>query len=194
LVVDSLRERKKQATRVALQEAALRLALRKGPENVRVEEIAEAVGVSPRTYNNYFPSREHAIVAALTADRAPDIPAGVPLTDGIIDAVVHYYTDPGEAMLIITTNPALRACYADAVTGIEQPVAAAIAARGADPEAAEVLAAAVTAAARVALRRWLRPAGPSGLMVVSGSLPELIRAALTPLAPALDAAKAHPVA
>ncbi|GIM90551.1 TetR/AcrR family transcriptional regulator [Paractinoplanes toevensis] len=192
--MDSLRERKKQATRVALQEAALRLALRKGPENVRVEEIAEAVGVSPRTYNNYFPSREHAIVAALTAARAPDIPAGVPLADGIIDAVVRFYTDPGEAMLIITTNPALRTCYADAVTGIEEPVAAAIAARGADPRTAEVLAAAVAAAARVALRRWLQPTGVPGLMMVSGTLPELIRAALAPLSPALDAVKTHPVA
>ncbi|GIF24006.1 TetR family transcriptional regulator [Paractinoplanes tereljensis] len=179
---------------MALQEAALRLALRKGPENVRVEEIAEAVGVSPRTYNNYFPSREHAIVAALTAARAPEIPPGVPLADGIIDAVVGYYTDPGEAMLIIVTNPALRACYAEAVTGIEGPVAAAITARGADPRTAEVLAAAVAAAARVALRRWVQPAGVPGLVMVSGGLPELIRAALAPLAPALAAAKAHSVA
>jgi hypothetical protein len=52
---------------------------------------------------------------------------------------------------------------------------------------AEVLAASVAAAVRVALRRWIQPAG-SGLVVVSGSLPDLIRAALAPLAPALDAA------
>ncbi|TSI10883.1 TetR family transcriptional regulator, partial [Brevibacterium aurantiacum] len=31
---DGLRERKKQATQVALREAALRLALDRGPENV----------------------------------------------------------------------------------------------------------------------------------------------------------------
>ncbi|MFD0520893.1 TetR/AcrR family transcriptional regulator [Paractinoplanes durhamensis] len=66
----------KQATRVALQEAALRLALAKGPDNVRVDEIADAAGVSPRTYNNYFPSREHAIVAAVTASRMPALAAG----------------------------------------------------------------------------------------------------------------------
>jgi AcrR family transcriptional regulator len=44
-----LREEKKQATRVALREAALRLALKHGPDNVRVDDIAEAAGVSPRT-------------------------------------------------------------------------------------------------------------------------------------------------
>jgi AcrR family transcriptional regulator len=50
------RERKKQATRKALRDAALRLALECGPDNVRVD-LAEAAGVSPRTYKN-FSSRE----------------------------------------------------------------------------------------------------------------------------------------
>jgi len=38
---------------------------------VRVDDIAESAGVSPRTYNNYFSSREQAIVAAVTAEREP---------------------------------------------------------------------------------------------------------------------------
>ncbi|MGW1340457.1 TetR family transcriptional regulator [Kribbella sp. NPDC002412] len=57
-----LRERKKRETRAALAEAALRLALEKGPENVTVEEIAEAADVSVRTFFNYFPHKEHAIL------------------------------------------------------------------------------------------------------------------------------------
>ena len=53
-----MRERKKLATRQALSAAALRLAREHGPQNVRVDDIAEAAGVSPRTYNNYFVRHE----------------------------------------------------------------------------------------------------------------------------------------
>lgn len=57
-----LRERKKQATRNALTEAAVRLAAEHGVENVTVEAISEAAGVSPRTFFNYFPSHDDAFV------------------------------------------------------------------------------------------------------------------------------------
>lgn len=75
---------------------------------------------------------------------------------------------------------ALRASYVDTVTAIEAPLATAITERcpGVDRLTAEVLAASVTAA-RVALRRWLQAAtavpSPSGLVVPSGSLPDLKR-------------------
>src|SRR4051795_13639980 len=80
-----LRERKKLTTRQALARAALRLAVERGPGNVRREDIAAAVDVSLRTFNNYFSSKEQAIVA-LAVDRAAGIaaslrgrPAGEPL-------------------------------------------------------------------------------------------------------------------
>lgn len=200
-----LRERKKQATWEALRAAALRLALERGPDNVRVNDIAEAAGVSPRTYNNYFSSREQAIVAAVTAERASQVaaavtarPAGVGLADAVIDAVVGRYTEPDEhghaAMLMITTTPALRACYVDTVATIEEPLADAIIERcqAVDGLTAQVLAASVGAAAKLALQRWLQstsvPSSMKGFVVPSGSLPTLMRIALTPLAPALDAA------
>ncbi|GII93986.1 TetR/AcrR family transcriptional regulator [Sinosporangium siamense] len=199
-----LREQKKQATRVALREAALRLALQHGPDNVRVDDIAEAAGVSPRTYNNYFSSREQAIVAAVTAERESRVaaalaarPARTRLADALTEAILEQYTEPRdhEALLLITTSPTLREAFLDAAAAVEHPLAAAIDQRLGDTgtPVARVLAASVAAAVRVALQQWLQPpAAPltaGGLVVPSGSLPDLLRSALAALAPALDAAE-----
>ncbi|HEX8007246.1 MAG TPA: helix-turn-helix domain-containing protein [Trebonia sp.] len=199
-----LRERKKQATRKALRDAALRLALERGAENVRVDDIAEAAGVSPRTYNNYFSSREQAIVAAVTAEREARVaaavaarPATVRLADAVIDAIVEQYTDPGshdhEVLLLLTTRPALRDAFLGTAAEIEHPLTAVIAERIGDTgrHTAQVLSASVAAAVRIALQQWVRPAAGE-LVIPSGSLPDLLRTALAPLAPALDAAERRP--
>lgn len=206
-----LREQKKQATREALREAALRLALERGPDQVRVEDIAEAAGVSPRTYNNYFASREQAIAAAVATDREARIaaaiaarPGGVRLAEAITEAVIEQYANTGErdseVLLLITSRTVLRDAFLDTTAGIEPPLAAAIAERLGDAgtPTARVLAASVAAAVRIALEGWLRPVGTAraagstgagGLVVPTGSLPDRLRAALAPLAPAFDAAE-----
>jgi AcrR family transcriptional regulator len=190
------RERKRLATRQALSDAALRLALEHGPQNVRVDDIAEAAGVSPRTYNNYFSSREQAIMVALAAERGARVaaalrkrPADEPLEHAVVGALIEQYSDDGEpdreTLALITSAPALRAEFLDTIAAIERPLAEAIAARtradGQGELGPEVLAAAVSGAARVAAERWLQPEPDTKFSV-------MLDDALTWIAPALRAA------
>ena len=167
-----MRERKKLATRDALSAAALRLALEHGPQNVRVDDIAEAAGVSPRTYNNYFSSREQAIVVGLAAERGHALAAALrarpldePLEHAVVGALIEQYSDEGEpdrdTLALITSAPALQTEFLDTIAAIERPLAEAIAARagptaraGSGPKCSPPP---YPAAARVAAQRWLQP-------------------------------------
>jgi AcrR family transcriptional regulator len=180
-----LRTRHKEATREAIGSAALRLALEQGPHGlalVRVPDIAEAAGVSPRTYNNYFSSREEAI-CAFQADRARRLgealrarPAAEPLRVAITEAVVTHFTrpEPDRAGLrMIMSTPELEGEALKAFSMAEAPLAEAVAERaGAAPDDLfpQVVAAAVAGAVRVAGRRWLAPG--------SGSFETVLRDAL----------------
>jgi AcrR family transcriptional regulator len=164
-----LRERKKQATREALRLAALRLAVEKGWEQVRVEDIAAEAGVSTRTFSNYFTSKDAAFLAT-AYDRAARMQAALasrpteePLWPAVIKAVVHgFATDTVDLRQArrITPTPTLAAEQLKATMVIEQGLADGIARRiGADLEHElypRLVAAAVISATRVTIEHWLR--------------------------------------
>ncbi|WLQ05284.1 TetR/AcrR family transcriptional regulator [Arthrobacter oryzae] len=59
----SRRELNKAATRQAITDASLQLLRSKGPGNFTVEDIADAAGISRRTFFNYFSSTEAALAS-----------------------------------------------------------------------------------------------------------------------------------
>ncbi|MGM9471182.1 TetR/AcrR family transcriptional regulator [Pseudarthrobacter sp. YS3] len=67
-----LRERRKAETWSALHEAAASLAQQRGLDQATVEAIADSAGVSARTFFNYFPSKEDAVLGLREPVLDPD--------------------------------------------------------------------------------------------------------------------------
>jgi AcrR family transcriptional regulator len=169
------RDQQKEQTRLDLALAAFDLAKAEGLASVRVPQIAEAVGVSSRTFNNYFPSKEAAIVfpttlrAARMADDLAGRPAEEPVADALVAIVVGLYGPGGQDDLpdgwldgfraLVAAEPALHGEYLKVMAAGERRLADAITTRiGAAPDDLEplVLAAMVLAAERAALLHWFR--------------------------------------
>ncbi|WP_051298749.1 TetR/AcrR family transcriptional regulator [Arthrobacter castelli] len=57
-----LRERKRSALRASISDAARALTLEHGFSHFTIEQLCEQVGISRRTFFNYFPSKEDALI------------------------------------------------------------------------------------------------------------------------------------
>lgn len=98
-----LRERKKADTRRALSDAALDLAFERGLENVTREDIANLVGVSLRTFNNYFNGKFEALGyrqaermrrgVALLRQRPADEPLWTSITHVVLETLEADFGD-----------------------------------------------------------------------------------------------------
>ncbi len=193
----SLRERKKQATRRLLRRAAFGLVAERGLANVTVEDIAEAAEVSPRTFFNYFPSKEAVLFggapdrAARLRDRVATHAPGEPVitalravlaqdAEAMAEELSSLGGDPADwlrQMKVARTDPLVRAAHASQMALIERAIAEGIAARlGADQEADPypgVLAAAAVSMIRASLSFW---AGSSGAVQLSALIDQAFQA------------------
>jgi AcrR family transcriptional regulator len=207
-----LRERKKEETRAALAWAAVRLIVERGYDKVLVEDIASEAGVSPRTFNNYFPSKAAAVASRhldrfhRMADGLRARPAGEDLWTAITESVVAE-TVPGPEVTSqprpdreiwaagirrMTTTPAVQAEMLRAAAVAEEELARAVGERvGIDPADdiyPGLVAATVTAAFNVASQRYAS-ARFTRKPELEASMRELVVDALTRVAAGLPPPK-----
>lgn len=184
----TLRERKKEATRQALHEATLRLALERGLDAVTVDAVADEAGVSRRTFSNYFANKEDALLhgdrvrVTRLLERLRARPRTEPPWQALTAATAAHHAAIGEVdpnwlaqVRLLRRHPALLAQQTAAQNELELELAAEIAAREPghrdEPMRSRVMAAVFLATMRTATGLWAEQPG-------GASLGEAVRAGL----------------
>jgi AcrR family transcriptional regulator len=121
--MSGLRERKKQETRQAIHVAAMQLFAERGFEATTIADIADAAGISPRTFFAYFPAKEEAVFQKFDVayddfsrtlrERPPGTTALDALRAWILSAVQEYGASPESMKLeakLRRESPAVAAC------------------------------------------------------------------------------------
>ena len=174
------RLRRSLATRRSLQQAALRLFLRRGFEQTTIDEISEAAGVSPRTFFRHFDTKEDVLVgdqeamkerlAAALAGRPTDEPLLLSVKQAMCELAEQYEGERDEHLLrarVAMVTPSVLARSAEYQRSWELVISEACAARlntdpGRDIRPA-LIAAATIAALGVAFMKWVDDDGRSSL-------------------------------
>jgi mycofactocin system transcriptional regulator len=166
-------------TRARIERAALELFTRDGFERVPIDEIADAAGISRRTFFRYFATKADAVWGDFDAhvERLATLLAGTPGDRPVLAAICAAYVHVNdyapeelpllrERMTLILTEPALLAHSQLRYTAIDDVVARYVAGRSSSPAATLVprlVATSARAAATTAFEIWLAdPGAPLG--------------------------------
>jgi AcrR family transcriptional regulator len=202
------RERKKQATRQALHEAAFALAEEYGFAGVTVEAIADRADVAPRTFFNYFACKEDAILdrdperpealRRAVVERPPDEDALTALRRVLEEEAARRVLDADRFLRRIRLTrqePQLRAATAGIAEEMEHALVEAVAARtGQDAETdlyPALVASAAWGAFKVAHLRWGELGGRTSFASLLASAFDTLSNGLASPAPAQRATGAR---
>ena len=173
-----LRERKKQKTRWAIQEHALRLFAEQGYDATTVDQIAAAAEISPSTFFRYFKTKEDVVIAdqydPILAEGLAAAPSGLSPAAALRWAMRRAFGDIDNAesakiferTRLTMSVPALRARTLENFTATLDLVATGVAARvGRDAGDLEVrvFAGAVVGALVTAIQLWVDSDGRGDL-------------------------------
>jgi AcrR family transcriptional regulator len=181
---------------------ALQLVAERGFAHITVEDIAAAADVSTRTFFNYFPSKESAVIGAdpdkiariqqKLLDRPIDEPPLVALRAVLVDyaaTIAEELDDLGEGreswfrrFCVVREDPDLLGAYVAHIAEIERRIVETLAFRlGTDPSSdpyPALIAATVLAAVRVAGLHWSTNDGSDSLSRLTGAAIDSLAAGL----------------
>ena len=167
----SLRERKKRLAQATIEEAALRLFQQQGYEHTSIQDIAEAVMMSSRTFFRYFASKEEVLFGPMHAalsdglrflqHAAPTESPHAALRATFEHLASQYQQQRASFLLryqVAVQTPSIASVYLYALMGTEPAICEALCSRlESAPNRHEIrfLVAIYMTALRVALEEWL---------------------------------------
>jgi AcrR family transcriptional regulator len=187
-----LRERKKEKTRDALVQSALKQFAKRGFDHVTVEEIAAACDVSPRTFFRYFASKEEVLFAesegkcahlvASLADQDPGLSPFQALESAFRSLASEYLDERDVVRLrhqIMRSTPSLATRAAERQQTWESEVIEQLRTSGRARHLSDLdlrlLVAATTTALRVAVDDWITTDTAGGLATVLDAVFQRLR-------------------
>jgi AcrR family transcriptional regulator len=169
-----LRERKKELTRDAIEQAALRLFDERGFDQTSIDDIARDAMVSSRTVRRYFGSKEEIVFARplQILGRIEDLLRGRPEDEALLTSLQAVTTQIAAGFedtrqwairrRLSDTVPAMGAFYLRTLFIMEDDLRGFVGARlggGPDTPIARLVAATTVAAFRVSVEMWLESDG-----------------------------------
>ena len=163
----TLRDRRREQTAQDIQRAELRLALESGYDSLTTDMIATRVGLSLRTFFNYYPNKDAALVGfppdISEASKQQFLASDGPLVDDLFDVLGRMLTDkrlerdvPAMIGELLATSPELLAIFHAALERLHSDLTAlALERMGPGQEAdAQLLAHVLSRAITIGFRAW----------------------------------------
>jgi AcrR family transcriptional regulator len=169
----SLRERQKWLAQSTIEETALRLFLQQGYEHTSIQDIADAVKMSPRTFFRYFASKDEVLLGPMRTAQQEALRAlqGMPPASTphaalrvMLTSLACRYEEQRDTFVlryqVVTQSPSIASLFLFTFVEAEPVISQALSAHlvaATDRNEIRFLVALHMAALRVAIEQWLEP-------------------------------------